>query len=131
MFPVVAILGARQCGKTTLSKSLRPDWLYIDLENPSDFQRVMNDPEFFLQQNTTHVIIDEAQKVPLLFEILRGVIDQNRTQKGRFILTGSSSPELLKSISESLAGRIATIELGTFKTNELYAKPLSKFYHLI
>ena len=130
MFPVVAILGARQCGKTTLSRALRPDWLYVDLENPSDLHRVMHDPEFFLQQNPQHVIIDEAQKVPQLFEILRGVIDQARSQKGRFILTGSSSPDLLKSISESLAGRISTLELGTFKANELVEKPLSTFYQL-
>ncbi|MEO1944883.1 MAG: ATP-binding protein, partial [Candidatus Thioglobus sp.] len=130
MFPAVAILGPRQCGKTTLAQQLRPDWMYVDLEKPSDFNRIISDPEFFLQQNEQNVIIDEAQKAPQLFNVLRGVIDQNRTQKGRFILTGSSSPALLKSISESLAGRIATIELGTLKCNELHAKPLSRFYKL-
>ena len=130
MFPIVVILGARQCGKTTLSKQLRPDWLYLDLESPNDLNRIMSDPEFFFQQNKQDVIIDEAQKVPEIFSILRGIIDADRELKGRYILTGSSSPELLKSISESLAGRIATVELGTFKANELYAKPLSKFYEI-
>lgn len=130
MFPAVAIIGARQCGKTTLSKALRPDWLYMDLEQPSDFNRIDLDPEFFLQQNPQHIIFDEAQLTPKLFEILRGAIDRDRNQLGRFIITGSSSPELLTQISETLAGRIATVELGTLKANELCGKPLSQFYQL-
>lgn len=130
MFPVVVIVGARQSGKTTLTKKCRPDWLYIDLEKPSDFNRIDADPEFFLQQNPKHIIIDEAQLCPKLFEVLRGVIDENRDQPGRFLITGSSSPALLENISESLAGRVATVELGTLKTNEIFAKPLSDFYHI-
>lgn len=130
MFPVVAIIGVRQCGKTTLSKALKPNWTYVDLEKPSDFNRLHTDPEFFFQQHPHHVIIDEAQLSPKLFEILRSVIDTDRETKGRFILTGSSSPELLKHISETLAGRIATVELGTFKTNELVNQPLSSLYEL-
>lgn len=131
MFPVVAILGPRQCGKTTLAKTLYPDWLYIDLEKPSDFNRIQLDPQFFFQQNHANVIIDEAQTFPDIFNILRGVIDEDRSRTGRFIITGSSSPELLKCISETLAGRIATIELGTFKANELVEKPLSTFYNIL
>lgn len=131
MFPAVAILGARQCGKTTLAKSLRPDWLYLDLEKISDFNRLEMDPEFFLQQNPEKIIIDEAQFLPKLFELLRGTIDENRNQPGRFIITGSSNPELLTHISESLAGRIAIVELGTLKANELFDKPLSPFYQLL
>lgn len=130
MFPVVAIVGARQCGKTTLSKALRPDWTYIDLEKPSNFERLENDPEFFFQQHPKHVIIDEAQLSPKIFEVLRGIIDEQRDVTGRFILTGSSSPTLIKQISESLAGRIATVELGTFKANELAGEPLSPLYNL-
>ncbi|MGD9591134.1 MAG: ATP-binding protein [Candidatus Berkiella sp.] len=130
MFPVVAIIGARQCGKTTLSKLLKPDWTYIDLEKPSDFNRIERDPEFFFQQYPKHVIIDEAQLSPKIFEVLRSVIDESRKTTGRFILTSSSSPELLKKISETLAGRIATIELGTFKANELKGQPLSAFYEI-
>ncbi len=130
MFPAVAVVGARQCGKTTLVRTLRPDWLYIDLEKPSDFNRIESDPEFFLQQNSAQVIFDEAQLSPTLFEVLRGVIDNDREKPGRFIITGSSSPELLTHISETLAGRIATVELGTLKANELFDKPLSSFYQL-
>jgi len=130
MFPAVAIIGARQSGKTTLAKTLRPDWLYMDLEKPSDFNRLDRDPEFFLQQHPEHIIFDEAQLSPVLFEILRGTIDQDRNKPGRFIITGSSSPELLTHISETLAGRIATIELGTLKANEIFDKPLSPIYQL-
>ncbi|MGA2654401.1 MAG: ATP-binding protein [Gammaproteobacteria bacterium] len=130
LFPVVAIIGARQVGKTTLAKEVGHDFMYVDLEKPSDFDRVMNDPELFLKQYPSKVIFDEAQLSPSLFATLRGVIDEKRDEKGRFILTGSSSPELLTHISESLAGRIAIIELGTLKANEFYQTPLSDFYQI-
>lgn len=129
-FPAVTLLGVRQCGKTTLAKMCRPDWLYIDLENPGDYDRITRDPVFFFKENPTNIIIDEAQKYPELFAILRGVIDKNRSQNNRFILTGSSSPELLKQASDSLAGRVGIIELGTFKANEVFQKPLSSFYKI-
>lgn len=129
-FPIVAILGARQVGKTTLAKQLRPNWRYVDLENPNDYELVSRDPVLFFEQFETDIIIDEAQNYPNLFNILRGIIDKKRALKGRFILTGSSSPELTKQISESLAGRIAHIEIGTLKANEYFNKPLSDFYDL-
>lgn len=129
-FPVVALLGARQVGKTTLAKQIAPGWKYIDLEKLQDFERISHDPDFFFQQNPTHIIIDEAQSYPDLFKVLRSSIDEHRNEKGRFLLTGSSSPALLSQISESLAGRIAILELGTLKANEFYQKPLSPFYQL-
>jgi hypothetical protein len=129
-FPVVAILGARQVGKTTLAKQVAPGWRYLDLENPDDYALVSRDPSFFFQQFPHHIIIDEAQRLPELFAVLRGVIDEKRELKGRFILTGSSSPDILTAISESLAGRIATVRLGTLKANEIYQRPLSPFYQL-
>ena len=129
-FPALVILGARQTGKTTLSKSLGPDWLYLDLENPQDFERFTYDPGFFFETNPHSVIFDEAQNYPELFAYLRGVIDRKRDQKGRFILTGSSSPELMTKVSESLAGRVSIIELGPLKANEIYSKPQSPFYRL-
>lgn len=131
LFPVVVLLGARQSGKTTLAQALRPQWLYLDLEKPSDFNRVDYDPEFFFQQHPQHIIIDEAQRLPSLFETLRSVIDQDRKHVGRFLLTGSSSPALLKNVSESLAGRVAIVELGTMKANEIFAMPLSPIYQLL
>jgi predicted AAA+ superfamily ATPase len=129
-FPVVGIIGARQVGKTTLAKTVAKDFLYMDLELNSDFDRLTHDPEFFFKQNPSHVIFDEAQLLPTLFPTLRSVIDSNRQEKGRFIITGSSSPELLDNISESLAGRIAILELGTLKANEFYQKPMSAFYQM-
>lgn len=113
-FPAVAIVGPRQVGKTSLAKHLASLWthpsVYLDLENPADFNK-LNDPGLFLeplQQQT--VILDEVQRVPGLFPILRGLIDRHRTPK-RFILLGSASPELIRDTSESLAGRIAYYEL--------------------
>jgi uncharacterized protein len=130
LFPVVAILGARQTGKTHLTKMLFPDWKYIDLENNNDFEQITYDPLFFFQQYPNNTIIDEAQLFPPIFKTLRGVIDDNRQQKGRYLITGSSSPELLQNISESLAGRVAIVQLGTLKANEYYQKPLSNFYKI-
>jgi len=130
MFPVLAILGARQVGKTTLAKNLTAGWKYIDLEDPDHFDLISRNPKQFFNQYPQHVIIDEAQSFPELFSVLRGIIDSRRSEKGRFILTGSSSPQLLSHISETLAGRIGILELGTLKANEYYQKPLSPFYHL-
>jgi uncharacterized protein len=129
-FPAVVVLGARQTGKTTLSRQLLPTWKYVDLEKPSDLERINNDAEFYFEQNPQHLIIDEAQSHTDLFKILRGVIDNDRGTNGRFVLTGSSSPELLKKTSETLAGRVAIVELGTLKANEFYNQPLSEFYNL-
>jgi hypothetical protein len=129
-FPVVIILGVRQCGKTTLAKMLRPDWQYFDLERNRDFDFVTRDFEFFIKEHPHSVIIDEAQRHPTLFQELRGVVDRNRKFKNRFLLTGSSSLDLIKNVSESLAGRVALIELGTFKTNETDAVELPRFYEI-
>lgn len=129
-FPVLGIIGARQTGKTTLAKTIAPHFTYFDLEKPTHYDQITRDPEFFFTRYPAHIILDEAQELPRLFNILRGVVDENRNQTGRFIITGSSSTELLSHISESLAGRIAIIELGTLKTNEYQHSPLSPFYHL-
>ncbi len=129
-FPVVAILGVRQCGKSTLAKKLGKGWKYFDLEKPSHFELISNDPELFFQENGDRVVIDEAQNCAGLFPVLRSVIDHNRDKNGRFILTGSSSFELTKNISESLAGRVAIVELSTLKMNELKGDKLPPLYRL-
>ena len=72
MFPVVAVIGPRQCGKSTLAKQLRPDWKYYDLESPDDYQLITQDPVAFFSINNHNVIIDEAQQYPDLFKVLRG-----------------------------------------------------------
>ncbi|MBT7408954.1 MAG: ATP-binding protein [Methylococcales bacterium] len=130
IFPCVIITGVRQCGKTYLTKQIRPDWAYFDLENPQVFDKIHDDMNFFFKHNSQHLIIDEAQSSPLLFKTLRGVIDEDRNKTNRFILTGSSSPELVKNVSESLAGRVATIELSPFKVNETNENKLPYFYKL-
>ena len=129
-FPVVIILGSRQCGKTTLAKKLRSDWRYFDLEKNRDFNLITEDIDFFFKENPHSLIIDEAQRYPNLFQELRGVIDADRHRKNRFILTGSSSLELIKNVSETLAGRVGIVELGTFKINECYDLELPGFYSI-
>ncbi len=130
VFPVVVILGARQCGKTSLCKMARPDWEYFDLERASDRRLIESDMELFFKNHGTNLIIDEAQEVPALFSFLRGYVDRERNRSGRFILTGSSSPELTGAVSESLAGRVGLLELSPFKTNELFGNPLPPFYSI-
>jgi len=131
MFPAVAIIGSRQCGKSTLVQTLLPDWKYYDLERPDDFQLISSDPLGFFNRQRDRVIIDEAQQFPELFQVLRSVIDQDRNTAGRFVLTGSSSPDIVRGLSESLAGRIATVELWPFKMAEFYEKPLPSIYNLL
>ncbi len=121
-FPVVGIVGPRQVGKTSLAQGIRPRLekasVYLDLENPADLVKLEN-PSLFLDPLADKtVILDEVQKVPDLFPVLRGIIDRNRSP-GRFILLGSASPELIRDSSESLAGRIAYLELTPFTSNEL------------
>ena len=119
-FPCVALIGARQCGKTTLMKNVRPKWTHFDLESNSDLDQISSDPDLFLRQYPRSITIDEAQILPQLFSSLRVAIDSKRNEKGRFIITGSSSPELLSSISETLAGRVAIIEMSPLSINEAF-----------
>jgi len=130
IFPVVIILGARQTGKTTLAKLCRSQWKYFDLEKGSDYDFITSDFDFFFKEYDQKIIIDEAQECPQLFRELRGVVDNKRKQKNRFILTGSSSPKLLKDVSDSLAGRVGIVEIGTLKMNETNQQPLPPFYEI-
>lgn len=131
IFPVVLIIGARQVGKTTLARQCRPKWQYFDLERESDFEFITRDFDFFFKEHPQQIIIDEAQESAQLFKEIRGVIDSNRSQKNRFILTGSSSPELLSTTAETLAGRVGIIQMGTLKYNERLQQPLPPFYALL
>lgn len=118
LFPVVAVIGPRQAGKTTFAKMELPDWRYFDLEKPSDFGRISSDREFFLSQYGEKCIIDEAQTLPEIFPALRSFIDKARQKKGRIVLLGSVNPLLVKNISESLSGRIGFIEISPFSFQE-------------
>jgi predicted AAA+ superfamily ATPase len=118
-FPCVAILGVRQCGKTTLLNTLPSAWQTFDLERRADYTVISRDPDTFFRLNPRHIAIDESQTLPALFPALRVAIDAHRTEKGRFVITGSSSPDLVSAISESLAGRVGIIELSPFSWAEV------------
>ncbi len=119
--PVVAIVGARQVGKTTLARQLMVSparhGTYFDLENPSDLAR-LHDPMLALQDIEGLVVMDEVQRLPELFSVLRVLVDRPRNRT-RFLLLGSASPQLIQSASESLAGRVHYHELGGFSLDEV------------
>jgi len=117
--PVTALLGPRQCGKTTLARFIaeqEPSTVF-DLENPVDIQR-LSAPMQALKDLSDLVIIDEIQRKPELFELLRVLVDRSR-QNARFLLLGSASPHLVKGVSESLAGRIGFVDLAGFQLWEV------------
>ena len=118
-FPCVALLGVRQCGKTTLLHTLPSGWKHLDLERRADHAVVARDPDLFFRLNPRRVALDEAQVVPGIFPALRVAIDERRAEKGRFVITGSSSPALIRSVSESLAGRVGIIEMAPFSWEEV------------
>lgn len=125
--PAVALLGARQVGKTTLAKSIAKDInsIYLDLEAPEDLLK-LSDPSSFLSAHADKlVILDEIQRSPALFPVLRGLIDKNREQgrrAGQFLLLGSASMDLMRQSSESLAGRISYLEMGGLNVAEIDGK---------
>ncbi|MEW6271631.1 MAG: ATP-binding protein [Thermodesulfobacteriota bacterium] len=131
--PAVALLGPRQAGKTTLALEVartRPSF-YLDLESESDRAKLA-EPELYLAQHDDElVILDEVQRTPHLFRSLRGLIDKRRRSrrgKGRFLVLGSASIDLLKQSSESLAGRIRYLELGPLDAGEVGRKRLGTLW---
>ena len=124
-FPAVVLLGPRQAGKTTLARVLaaeRPA-VYLDLEDPRDRARISDARTTLSEYADRLVVLDEVQRAPEIFQILRGLIDEGRRTgygNGRFLLLGSASLELLQQ-SESLAGRIAFVELTPFDALEVTA----------
>src|SRR5512139_3879057 len=119
--PGIVILGPRQCGKSTLARTMISEIggaVYLDLERPSDVNK-LRDPEAFFGLNSDRVIcLDEIQRVPELFPVLRSVIDENK-RNGQFIILGSASPDLIRQSSETLAGRISYFELTPFLLKEV------------
>ena len=120
-FPVVAMLGARQVGKTTLARQLAHDWdgpkRHFDLEDPDDQARLA-DPAFVLRELKGLVVLDEIQRRPDIFPLLRVLADRPDTP-ARFLILGSAAPELLKSTAESLAGRVVFHELDGLALDEI------------
>ena len=125
-YPAVALLGARQVGKITLAQAITADTdaLYIDLEAVDDRARLANAESYLAEHEQRLVILDEIQRYPNLFQSLRGLIDQGRQRgkrSGRFLLLGSASPALLRQSAETLAGRIAYLELNPLDVHEVGA----------
>ena len=117
-YPAVGVLGPRQIGKTTLAEEIGSDidsnYLYLDLESPANIARLEEPEAYFETHKGKMIILDEIQRVPEIFSVLRGVIDKRRKEgfrTGQFLVLGSASLDLLKQSSESLAGRIAYKEL--------------------
>ncbi len=131
--PAVALLGPRQVGKTTLALQIgdeRPS-IYLDLETNSDRAKLADPQAYLAAHEDELVILDEVHRAPELFQQLRGLIDRGRRQgktAGRFLLLGSASIDLLKQSGESLAGRIAYLELGPFDALETPAQDLESLW---
>jgi len=117
-FPVIAITGPRQSGKTTLARSVFGDRAYVTLEDPDQREQAQDDPRGFLARFPDGAVIDEVQRVPELISYLQGLVDQ-RGRMGDFVLTGSRQFGLMSRIGQSLAGRVGRIELLPFAMTEL------------
>lgn len=133
MFPAVVLLGPRQVGKTTLAETIAAgrDSVYLDLENPRDRGKLA-DPNRYLAANEGRlVVLDEVHRAPELFQVLRGVIDRGRRKglrAGRFLMLGSASMELMKQSGESLAGRVAYVDLAPVNALEANATNVDRLW---
>jgi predicted AAA+ superfamily ATPase len=117
--PVVVLTGARQTGKTALSRHLFPDHHYVTLDLPSEAAQAESDPEAFLARHPPPLIVDEVQYAPGLFRHLKVAVDRQRQRNGQFILTGSQPFALMQGVAESLAGRAAVLQLEGLSTREI------------
>lgn len=129
--PVIALTGPRQSGKTTLVKSLFPDYTYYNLEFPDVRVRALDDPRLFLKTDSKGIVLDEVQRVPELLSYIQGIVDE-RQKPGQFILTGSQNFLLLEKISQSLAGRVSLFNMLPLSIPEIASEyPLSDHYEPI
>jgi len=133
--PATVLLGPRQVGKTTLALELAENWasgaVYLDLERPADRLRLDDADSFLRAQGNKLVILDEIHRVPGLFEVLRGIIDQRRRDGqrfGQFLLLGSASLDLMQQSSETLAGRVAYVDIGPVHALEWPAQDLDALW---
>lgn len=117
-YPILALTGPRQSGKTTFLKSQFSDYEYVNLENPDIRNYAIEDPNGFLKQYNKHVIFDEVQRVPHLFSYLQTKVDEDKVM-GQYILSGSQNFHLMQNITQSLAGRVALFKLLPFDITEM------------
>lgn len=117
-YPIIAVTGPRQSGKTTLLRAAFPDYQYVSLETPDIRSFALSDPRGFLEQYSQYVIFDEIQRAPELFSYLQTIVDNSRIM-GQFILSGSQNFHLMQHITQSLAGRVAIFKLFPFDFDEL------------
>lgn len=117
-FPIVALTGPRQSGKTTLARAVFPDKPYVSLENPEERQFALSDPKRFLARFPQGAVLDEVQRCPELLSWLQGIVDEHH-RMGEFVLTGSAQFELMAGITQSLAGRVGRVELLPLSLAEL------------
>jgi uncharacterized protein len=117
-YPILAITGPRQSGKTTFLKESFPNYKYVSLESPSEREFFERDPQGFLKEYNENIIFDEAQRIPELFSYIQTIVDQSG-KMGQFILSGSQNFHLISIITQSLAGRVAIFKLFPFDFTEL------------
>ena len=122
-YPILALTGPRQSGKTTLLRELFSDYQYISLENIDVRNFLENDPNGFFEKYSSFCIFDEAQRAPLLFSYLQTKVDEDKIM-GQYIISGSQNFHLMKNITQSLAGRVAIFKLFPLDFNELKSKNL-------
>ena len=115
-YPAAALVGPRQCGKTTLAKSLGGS--YFDLEDEADILKLDLSWDRLMEEQSL-IVLDEAQSYPAVFKRMRSTIDRRRGEVGRFLILGSVAPALMREVSESMAGRLALIELAPFSLDEV------------
>ena len=122
-YPVIALTGPRQSGKTTFLKEEFPDYRYVNLENPDNRNFAEFDTKNFLKEYDRYVIIDEVQRVPSLFSYLQAKVDEDKIM-GQYIISGSQNFHLMQNISQSLAGRVALFKLFPFDFDEMKSENL-------
>jgi predicted AAA+ superfamily ATPase len=119
--PVIVLTGARQTGKTSTFRRLFPNYAFVSLDLPTEAEQAEKEPATFLRRHAPPVIIDEVEYAPALFRNLKAAVDQDRSRHGQYLLTGSQKFSLMKSVSESLAGRADIVELETLSLMEIQA----------
>ena len=131
--PVTLITGARQVGKSTLAYEIKKEYNfnYVSLDDRRERTQAINDPELFLKMHSWPLIIDEVQYAPALFDVIESIVNKQKLETGNnngmYILTGSQAYELMKGVTESMAGRVSIIRMSPLSSSEIHGKEELKF----